>query len=1278
MSSSLDVQFDNPMLEGDTGQPGASPFKPAATSELDDGMSFSMDSPMVAAAADDAFGGDTSPRTPDLDLGAQRAAEYKTNTVDWLQTCTERSNARIASEQLNYKFDAYTRTQKDLGDVSNSWAFVFHMGRQDDGPSGTDAQGVKHEYETADKIPLQAWQLCHRMWKQDFSLHYSFSTTGEYIIVALGLPYKVLVQEASAISINMRMRSTKGSHPFKEEMIERYPDFGHCGCFNSALRQGLCLARLKRKAKIFPETIGMTSSKSAAFKPVRSLFKHKHAIRGRTLYKMFDAFGCYRPNAGAIFGDLVKRVALYVMQDEWVTFEHPERVKKKGQSLMAEAHSHQDAGGLHVRYSDIGRCVQTLESWMQGPGEHERFNGEFAGYFALHHKPTIADFRNRWGRYDLIWKSLYIMDKDGEEISTHAMHHPDNHAQKQIAMLYQPIDEIRDYFGDHVALYFAWLGLYTQKLVFPTIFGILGMISQWIAGNNPDDNPTTTPYSVFFAAWSISFLSSWTRKESELKFLWGSEGFEVKERPRPEFVGLHVINPETRRDEVVYTGSFLRAIKITISFCISWVFIGFTIYCAIWASSLKDDHKLTPNEMIGSCCGEDVNPHDDSTCCGCWKLPDGCPADMIDTFTNVAPQFGYAYVEVSNGTWINPKGCFIPDVTTEDDCALAGLTGTGGYWIKSNLYENFKWMGLSAALNLTIIVVYGVIYEKIAELLSNWENHKTLTEWEDSVVIKNFMFQFINNYFVLFYISYLRPFLTNCQDETQGGGEFCKASDLPELQFQLLIVFTGKTLGWRAGEIITPKAQTWLAETMKVRRIMQVMNKVESMAASVEHKISDMEESVFGTSLEKAYGQLDDIEHDEDEMEARILADIQRENAATVIQKHTRGMFTRRTLATDLELSARVQGGKQPGQVFEKDPPEDATVGSDSIPPAADSSSSKAAMAAQKLSKKELKQKLADHYADDRNVEDEFTMVEFESSFDEFNEMAVQYGYLALFAPAYPLAPLLAFINNVFEIRIDAVKFCTVLQRPRFRQAEDIGAWYTVLNVLGFFAVITNASMIAFVGSQMADDDEVGGAIGWRTEEDGTPAAGQAGIAIRIKSQKMWVVMVLIEHAVMLMRVLILSLSPAVPDWIKDAKDTLQFRLAQWESGIDAMYSRDGVDASTTMQDIHVTTAQEEASIKTTVKPPAHTMLKSMLALPLKALPGDVPMPKLLDTNEHEEQGEAISRFEMEAIKEEAKAFKSSQSAKKLQRREAKGIAKSAKEDAKEQKKERKKAKKKK
>ena len=76
---------------------------------------------------------------------------------------------------------------------------------------------------------------------------------------------------------------------------------------------------------------------------------------------------------------------------------------------------------------------------------------------------------------------------------------------------------------------------------------------------------------------------------------------------------------------------------------------------------------------------------------------------------------------------------------------------------------------------------------------------------------------------------------------------------------------------------------------------------------------------------------------------------------------------------------------------------------------------------------------------------------------------------VALFAPAYPLAPILSAINNVIEIRVDAMKLCYTCQRPLWTQAADIGSWFAVLNILGMAAVLTNATMIAFVGSQFTD-----------------------------------------------------------------------------------------------------------------------------------------------------------------------------------------------------------------
>jgi len=42
-----------------------------------------------------------------------------------------------------------------------------------------------------------------------------------------------------------------------------------------------------------------------------------------------------------------------------------------------------------------------------------------------------------------------------------------------------------------------------------------------------------------------------------------------------------------------------------------------------------------------------------------------------------------------------------------------------------------------------------------------------------------------------------------------------------------------------------------------------------------------------------------------------------------------------------------------------------------------------------------------------------------------FEFPVIQYGFVTLFVSAFPLAPLLALINNVFEIRLDAYKYTT-------------------------------------------------------------------------------------------------------------------------------------------------------------------------------------------------------------------------------------------------------------
>jgi len=85
----------------------------------------------------------------------------------------------------------------------------------------------------------------------------------------------------------------------------------------------------------------------------------------------------------------------------------------------------------------------------------------------------------------------------------------------------------------------------------------------------------------------------------------------------------------------------------------------------------------------------------------------------------------------------------------------------------------------------------------------------------------------------------------------------------------------------------------------------------------------------------------------------------------------------------------------------------------------------------------------------------------FGGTLDEYSEMVIQFGYISLFAASFPLAPLLAVLNNIVEIRTDALKLVGN-SRPDYRGAQDIGSWYTILDILSVVSVGTNCALIGF------------------------------------------------------------------------------------------------------------------------------------------------------------------------------------------------------------------------
>ena len=62
----------------------------------------------------------------------------------------------------------------------------------------------------------------------------------------------------------------------------------------------------------------------------------------------------------------------------------------------------------------------------------------------------------------------------------------------------------------------------------------------------------------------------------------------------------------------------------------------------------------------------------------------------------------------------------------------------------------------STFISVLAMQVYGRVWDSVAIWLNTFENHRTQIEYEDSMIMKQFVFQFINYYFLLMYIAFLK------------------------------------------------------------------------------------------------------------------------------------------------------------------------------------------------------------------------------------------------------------------------------------------------------------------------------------------------------------------------------------------------------------------------------------------------------------------------------------------------------------------------------------------
>jgi len=141
-------------------------------------------------------------------------------------------------------------------------------------------------------------------------------------------------------------------------------------------------------------------------------------------------------------------------------------------------------------------------------------------------------------------------------------------------------------------------------------------------------------------------------------------------------------------------------------------------------------------------------------------------------------------------------------------------------------------------------------------------------------------------------------------------------------------------------------------------------------------------------------------------------------------------------------------------------------------------------------------------------------------SFDDYIEMVIQFGYVSLFASAYPLAAFCAIFANIVEIRSDLWKLTHLSRRMTPVRTNDIGMWKLSLTAIAWLSSTTNLIIFAFTSSQLRQ---------WLPDYYVSDAAGNSMPKTSTDAHEILLVILLIEHCLIILSILGRNALPRVP-----------------------------------------------------------------------------------------------------------------------------------------------------
>jgi hypothetical protein len=653
----------------------------------------------------------------------------------------------------------------------------------------------------------EAWFMCVRMWDLGLFINHSVSPDGKTLYIKVGASIGILREEAALCGLKLRLRSTKGMATYSAEHRRHHLTTPNGTEFNSAQEQQLVMRRMNRSLLLDLSRRTSMPARAALLLELQVKLRDHVPISSRFLLQLFTTFGANVEEQAARIGPSTANAVRLVHKDPFFEIcpggrKRSSQCDKFSESLSATMQSmglvgrtalmseegmarlqrdkYEAWGVAPLVWDDAMRIHRELTRWAgtedaKGEGFHERFTGTLASFYATHDYDELRFFSRMWANPRIICMGWVEARPNEGRYTDGAYYNERNERAKQVSLFYQPVDEIRDYFGDSIALYFAWLGIYTKSLVWPSAMGVIILVG----GTNPNENVFNVIYSLFIALWSVGFLQTWKRREVELRFLWGNEAVVASQKPRLQFEGKLKINLVTKRESEVVTSPWVAMARQIAAWLAISIFGFLVVACALGAetlSTLKPEwYVLFDDNSDGVLQRAEVK-----------SMLDGQLEPLLVGNTTESITFSdFERAWVSSG---------LPKAATTDLSF-------------GQLLELNKWVAISALVNLVVMQVSGFLFNKMAKRLNNWENYRLQLEYDRNMVLKSFVFQFVNNYFVMFYIAYLRQV-----DGLLGIGKAvnCDQSCLGQLQIKLFIVFTGKTYGMKTVEYGKPLLSRYL------------------------------------------------------------------------------------------------------------------------------------------------------------------------------------------------------------------------------------------------------------------------------------------------------------------------------------------------------------------------------------------------------------------------------------------------------------------------------------